>query len=371
MRRHPFDPVSAVCGIIAVAAGLLVVLGEAADLDTGGPWWIAGAALLAGLAIIPWRRRSAPGPGRHGGPVDGEPARLAPTCTAGPLLRLDRLTKRYPGVTALDDLTVEVPRGRIGLVGANGAGKTTMFRLLLGLAHPTEGRVEVVRHRRRRRPDRRAHPARLHARARLPAARPDRGRRRRHVRRAERPAGAGGPPAGVGHPRPRRPRRGPLPPDRRLLDRHAPAHEAGPGARRRPRAGAARRADGRARPARPGGDARPRRPPRHVRHLRADGHPPARRRAAGVRPRPDDRRRPAGRRPGPTDVAARAHRAGHRRRRSTTRGELVDPPRRRGARGRPSSTDSSRSPSTATTTSTCSATSSPTSACRCTACRRG
>jgi ABC-2 type transport system ATP-binding protein len=46
-------------------------------------------------------------------------------------------------VTALDDLTVEVPRGRIGLVGANGAGKTTTFRLLLGLAHPTEGRVEV------------------------------------------------------------------------------------------------------------------------------------------------------------------------------------------------------------------------------------
>jgi ABC-2 type transport system ATP-binding protein len=61
----------------------------------------------------------------------------------GPLLRVEHLTKRYPGVTALDDLSVEVPRGRIGLVGANGAGKTTTFRLLLGLAHPTEGRVEV------------------------------------------------------------------------------------------------------------------------------------------------------------------------------------------------------------------------------------
>src|SRR6185436_10846156 len=61
----------------------------------------------------------------------------------GPLLRLDRLTKRYPGVTALDDLTVEVQRGLVGLVGANGAGKTTTFRLLLGLAHPTRGRIEV------------------------------------------------------------------------------------------------------------------------------------------------------------------------------------------------------------------------------------
>jgi ABC-2 type transport system ATP-binding protein len=60
-----------------------------------------------------------------------------------PLLRLEGLTKRYPGATALDDLSVEVPRGRVGLVGANGAGKTTTFRLLLGLAHPSAGRVEV------------------------------------------------------------------------------------------------------------------------------------------------------------------------------------------------------------------------------------
>jgi ABC-2 type transport system ATP-binding protein len=60
-----------------------------------------------------------------------------------PLLLLDRLTKRYGSVTALDGLSVELPRGRIGLVGANGAGKTTTFRILLGLAHPTEGRAEV------------------------------------------------------------------------------------------------------------------------------------------------------------------------------------------------------------------------------------
>ena len=66
-----------------------------------------------------------------------------PVLDVEPLLHLERLTKRYPGVTALDELTVKVPRGRVGLVGANGAGKTTLFRLLLGLAHPTEGRVEV------------------------------------------------------------------------------------------------------------------------------------------------------------------------------------------------------------------------------------
>ncbi len=62
---------------------------------------------------------------------------------AGPLLRLTGLTKRYPAVTALDGLTLEVPRGRVGLIGANGAGKTTMFRMLLGLTQPSEGHIEV------------------------------------------------------------------------------------------------------------------------------------------------------------------------------------------------------------------------------------
>jgi ABC-2 type transport system ATP-binding protein len=60
------------------------------------------------------------------------------------LLRIDALTKRYGSVTALDGLTAEVPRGLVGVVGANGAGKTTLFRILLGLARPTTGSVEVV-----------------------------------------------------------------------------------------------------------------------------------------------------------------------------------------------------------------------------------
>ena len=59
------------------------------------------------------------------------------------IVRARGLTKTYPGVTALDGVDLDIPDGRVGLVGANGAGKTTLFRLLLGLARPTAGSVEV------------------------------------------------------------------------------------------------------------------------------------------------------------------------------------------------------------------------------------
>lgn len=60
-----------------------------------------------------------------------------------PIVSIDNLTQRFGSVLALDELTVDVMPGVTGLVGANGAGKTTMLRILLGLVHPTSGRVEV------------------------------------------------------------------------------------------------------------------------------------------------------------------------------------------------------------------------------------
>ena len=50
------------------------------------------------------------------------------------------LTKHFGGVPAVDDLTFEVPPGRVtGFLGPNGAGKTTTLRMLLGLVRPTAG----------------------------------------------------------------------------------------------------------------------------------------------------------------------------------------------------------------------------------------
>jgi ABC-2 type transport system ATP-binding protein len=54
------------------------------------------------------------------------------------------LTKHYPGVEALTDLTLEVPAGTIfGFLGPNGAGKTTALRVLAGLARATAGSATV------------------------------------------------------------------------------------------------------------------------------------------------------------------------------------------------------------------------------------
>ncbi len=60
------------------------------------------------------------------------------------VVELTGLTHDYGTVVALRDLTLTVPAGVTGLVGANGAGKTTMLRILLGLLHQTEGEVRVL-----------------------------------------------------------------------------------------------------------------------------------------------------------------------------------------------------------------------------------
>jgi branched-chain amino acid transport system ATP-binding protein len=59
------------------------------------------------------------------------------------LLEASGITKRFSGITALDDISISVEEGEsVGLIGPNGAGKTTFFNCLLGLLRPEAGRVE-------------------------------------------------------------------------------------------------------------------------------------------------------------------------------------------------------------------------------------
>src|ERR1044072_1229312 len=66
------------------------------------------------------------------------------TEAAVPFLELNGLSKTYPGVVALDDVSLSVARGEIvGLIGENGAGKSTLMKVLGGGVAPSNGTIRV------------------------------------------------------------------------------------------------------------------------------------------------------------------------------------------------------------------------------------
>jgi branched-chain amino acid transport system permease protein len=75
-----------------------------------------------------------PLPARTYAPVSSDVSKL--------LLQVDRITKRFGGLVAVNDISFEVKSGEIlGLIGPNGAGKTTLFNLITGVLKPERGRI--------------------------------------------------------------------------------------------------------------------------------------------------------------------------------------------------------------------------------------
>jgi len=154
-----------------VAAAILVPVGEFLNAQFGhrAPGVqdvVYGAALIAAIIYLPdgiWGRiveffehrkgRSgrgvtsvevAPNPGK-GITEQKDFSMNSPGTPRGhdaSILRLEGIAKSFGGVTAIKDVSIEVPRGKLlGIIGPNGAGKTTLFNVINGYLKPDKGRV--------------------------------------------------------------------------------------------------------------------------------------------------------------------------------------------------------------------------------------
>ena len=66
------------------------------------------------------------------------------TKSGDPLLNLNKVTKRFGGLTAVQDVDLQIWQGEIiSIIGPNGAGKTTVFNLITGIYRPTEGDIAI------------------------------------------------------------------------------------------------------------------------------------------------------------------------------------------------------------------------------------
>ena len=59
-----------------------------------------------------------------------------------PILKLNQVTMKFGGLTAVSDVSIEVgPKDLVAIIGPNGAGKTTLFNTITGIYTPTSGEV--------------------------------------------------------------------------------------------------------------------------------------------------------------------------------------------------------------------------------------
>ena len=77
-------------------------------------------------------------------PMDADGSLGAASVTQEPAVRVTHLTKEYPGIHALEDVSFDMPKGKLTtIIGPSGCGKTTTLKIVAGLVDPTSGEVVV------------------------------------------------------------------------------------------------------------------------------------------------------------------------------------------------------------------------------------
>ena len=60
------------------------------------------------------------------------------------IVEMKNITKRFPGIVANDDITIQIKKGEIyAILGENGAGKSTLMSILFGMYEPDEGEIWI------------------------------------------------------------------------------------------------------------------------------------------------------------------------------------------------------------------------------------
>ena len=144
--------VGCVIGAIALTVVQQELTNLAADAQLGYGIVVLLVVVFAPTGLVGLPRRAAswyrrrwghPGPAAVLEPVQPLQSAAAPA-EGGTLLYVSRLTKRFRGLTALDDVSLTVRDGEIlGIVGPNGSGKTTLFNVISGLYRPSAGQVRL------------------------------------------------------------------------------------------------------------------------------------------------------------------------------------------------------------------------------------
>ena len=61
------------------------------------------------------------------------------------ILKIEHISKFYPGVTALNDVSFTINKGEVrALVGENGAGKSTLIKCIMGVEKPNKGKISEL-----------------------------------------------------------------------------------------------------------------------------------------------------------------------------------------------------------------------------------